>query len=83
MKGLKPALRGTKVPFDSAAAGRRWLLVLSRSQHAAVTGGMRPRLKGQLRVLTGAAHAHVREQYIGDAHLLRYARLLGTLIGEG
>jgi trehalose synthase len=30
-----------------------------------------------------AAHAHVREQYVGDAHLLRYARLLGTLIGEG
>ena len=29
-----------------------------------------------------AAHAHVREQYVGDAHLLRYARLLGTLIGE-
>jgi trehalose synthase len=30
-----------------------------------------------------AAHAHVREQYIGDVHLLRYARLLGTLIGKG
>ena len=30
-----------------------------------------------------AAHAHVREQYVGDAHLLRYAQLLGTLIGEG
>jgi trehalose synthase len=29
-----------------------------------------------------AAHAHVRKQYLGDAHLLRYARLLGTLIGE-
>ncbi len=28
-----------------------------------------------------AAHAHVREQYIGDMHLLRYAKLLGTLIG--
>jgi trehalose synthase len=28
-----------------------------------------------------AAHAHVREQYLGDVHLLRYARLLGTLIG--
>ena len=23
-----------------------------------------------------AAHAHVREQYVGDLHLLRYARLL-------
>jgi hypothetical protein len=53
VKGLKPALRGTKVPFDSAAAGRRWPLVLSRSQ------------------------------YVGDTHLLRYARLLGTLTGEG
>jgi trehalose synthase len=28
-----------------------------------------------------AAHAHVREQYVGDVHLLRYAKLLGTLIG--
>jgi hypothetical protein len=28
-----------------------------------------------------AAHAHIREQYVGDAHLLRYAKLLGTLIG--
>jgi trehalose synthase len=28
-----------------------------------------------------AAHAHVREQYLGDVHLLRYARLLGTLTG--
>ena len=28
-----------------------------------------------------AAHAHVQAQYLGDAHLLRYARLLGTLIG--
>jgi trehalose synthase len=30
-----------------------------------------------------AAHAHVREQYLGDVHLLRYAKLLGTLIGRG
>ena len=30
-----------------------------------------------------AAHARVREQYVGDAHLLRYARLLATLDGEG
>jgi hypothetical protein len=29
-----------------------------------------------------AAHAHVREQYVGDLHLLRYGSLLGTLIGE-
>ena len=27
-----------------------------------------------------AAHAHVRENYLGDIHLLRYAKLLGTLI---
>ena len=27
-----------------------------------------------------AAHAHVREQYIGDLHLLRYGSMLGTLI---
>jgi trehalose synthase len=30
-----------------------------------------------------AAHAHVRENYLGDVHLMRYGRLLGTLIGEG
>ena len=30
-----------------------------------------------------AAHAHVRENFLGDVHLLRYARLLGTLTGEG
>jgi trehalose synthase len=29
-----------------------------------------------------AAHACVRENYLGDVHLLRYARLLGTLIGR-
>ena len=29
-----------------------------------------------------AAHGHVQEQYLGDVHLLRYARLLGTLIGR-
>ncbi len=28
-----------------------------------------------------AAHAHVRDQYVGDMHLLRYAKLLGSLIG--
>jgi trehalose synthase len=27
-----------------------------------------------------AAHAHVREQYVGDLHLLRYASLFSTLI---
>ncbi len=29
-----------------------------------------------------AAHAHVRENFLGDVHLLRYGRLLGTLIGN-
>jgi trehalose synthase len=29
-----------------------------------------------------AAHAHVREQYIDDLHLLRYGSMLRTLIGE-
>jgi trehalose synthase len=28
-----------------------------------------------------AAHSHVREQYLADVHLLRYARLLRVLIG--
>jgi trehalose synthase len=27
-----------------------------------------------------SAHAYVRENYLGDIHLMRYARLLGTLI---
>jgi len=27
-----------------------------------------------------AAHAYVRENYIGDVHLMRYAELLGTLL---
>ena len=30
-----------------------------------------------------AAHAHVREHYLADLHLLRYAKLLGTLIAGG
>jgi trehalose synthase len=29
-----------------------------------------------------AAHDRIQEQYLGDVHLLRYARLLGTLIGR-
>jgi trehalose synthase len=29
-----------------------------------------------------AAHAHVREQYVDDLHLLRYGSMLSTLIGE-
>ena len=38
---------------------------------------------GQAARMGQAAHAHVREQYVGDVHLLRYARLLRTLPGEG
>jgi trehalose synthase len=29
-----------------------------------------------------AAHAHVREQFVADLHLLRYGSMLGVLIGE-
>jgi trehalose synthase len=29
-----------------------------------------------------AAHAHIRENYLGDIHLIRYATLLGTLISQ-
>ena len=30
-----------------------------------------------------AAQASVRDRYLGDVHLIRYARLLSTLIAEG
>jgi trehalose synthase len=30
-----------------------------------------------------AAHVYVRENYLGDVHLMRYARLLGALLAEG
>jgi trehalose synthase len=30
-----------------------------------------------------AAHAYVREDYLGDVHLMRYARLLGALLAGG
>ncbi|HXZ72563.1 MAG TPA: glycosyltransferase, partial [Streptosporangiaceae bacterium] len=30
-----------------------------------------------------AAHAYVRENYLGDVHLMRYGKLLATLIGDG
>ncbi len=35
--------------------------------------------QGQAARMGRAAHDHVREQYVGDVHLLRYARLLGNL----
>jgi trehalose synthase len=56
-------------PADLAAFGSAACRLLGDQDHAARMGQ--------------AAHAHVRAQYVGDAHLLRYARLLGTLIGEG
>jgi trehalose synthase len=36
--------------------------------------------RAQTTRLGQAAHAYVREHYLGDIHLLRYAELLGTLI---
>jgi len=54
-------------PADLAAFGSAARLLLSDHDQAARIGQ--------------AAHAHVREQYIGDAHLLRYAKLLSSLIG--
>ena len=54
-------------PADLTAFGSAARLLLSDQDQAARMGQ--------------AAHAHIREQYVGDAHLLRYARLLSTLIG--
>ena len=56
-------------PADLAAFGSAARLLLGDPDQAARLGQ--------------AARAHVREQYVGDVHLLRYARLLATLIGEG
>ena len=56
-------------PADLGAFGSAARLLLSDQDQATRMGQ--------------AAHAHVREQYVGDVHLLRYARLLGTLIGAG
>ena len=54
-------------PADLEAFGAAACLLLGDQDQAARMGQ--------------AAHAHVREQYVGDVHLLRYAKLLGTLIG--
>jgi trehalose synthase len=54
-------------PADLTAFGSAARLLLGSPDRAARMGQ--------------AAHAHVREQYVGDVHLLRYARLLTTLIG--
>jgi trehalose synthase len=56
-------------PADLAAFGSAARLLLGDPDQAARMGQ--------------AAHAHVREQYVGDVHLLRYAKLLATLIGKG
>jgi trehalose synthase len=56
-------------PTDLAAFGSAARLLLSDQDQAARIGK--------------AAQAHVREQYLGDVHLLRYAKLLGSLIGGG
>jgi trehalose synthase len=54
-------------PADLAAFGSAARRLLSDQDQAARMGQ--------------AAHAHIREQYVGDMHLLRYAKLLDTLIG--
>ena len=56
-------------PADLAAFGSAARLLLGDPAQAARMGQ--------------AAHAHVRENYVGDLHLMRYGRLLVTLTGEG
>jgi trehalose synthase len=53
-------------PADLAAFGSAARLLLGDQDQAARMGQ--------------AAHVHVREHYVGDVHLLRYAKLLGSLI---
>jgi trehalose synthase len=55
-------------PADLKAFGRAVRLLLGDQAQATRMGQ--------------AAHAHVREHYLGDVHLLRYAGLLGTLISK-
>ena len=38
---------------------------------------------GQARQMGRAAQAHIREDYVGDLHLLRYERLFSELIADG
>ena len=56
-------------PADLAAFGSAACLLLGDHDQVARMGQ--------------AAHAHVRDQYVGDVHLMRYAKLLGTLISQG
>jgi trehalose synthase len=55
-------------PADLAAFGWAARLLLGDPDQAAQMGQ--------------AAHAYVRENFLGDVHLMRYGRLLGTLIGD-
>jgi trehalose synthase len=56
-------------PGDLAAFGSAAGLLLGDQDRAARMGQ--------------AAHVHVRENFIGNVHLLRYGRLLGSLTGGG
>ena len=56
-------------PADLAAFGEAARLLLGDQDQAAQMGR--------------AAQAYVRERFVGDVHLLRYAGLLGTLIAGG
>ena len=56
-------------PADLAAFGAAARLLLGDQDQAARMGQ--------------AAQVYVRENFLGDVHLLRYGRLLGTLIGGG
>ena len=56
-------------PADLAAFGAAARLLLGDPDQAARMGQ--------------AAQVHIRENFLGDVHLLRYGRLLGTLIGAG
>jgi trehalose synthase len=53
-------------PSDLEEAGRQMRVLLEDPQRRATLGA--------------AAQAEVREQYVGDLHLLRYARLLRVLL---
>jgi trehalose synthase len=55
-------------PTDLPAFGRAASLLLSDQAQATRLGL--------------AAHAHVREHYVGDVHLLRYTELIGSLISQ-
>jgi trehalose synthase len=55
-------------PTDLKAFGQAARLLLSDQDEATRLGR--------------AAHAHVRENYLGDIHLMRYAQLLAALISE-